>query len=160
MSTATAHPPVAYMARTKRYYEAQGYAKPYVWAHFDEVPFAKPAKPLAESTLAIVTTSALHNRQATDPRAVASASTAAAPPLFANDLAWDKKATHLDDRETFLPLAPLRAMVDEGRLGALAERFHGVPTEYSQRRTQAGDAPEILRRCREDGADIALLVPL
>ena len=67
MSTATAHPPVAYMARTKRYYEAQGYAKPYVWAHFDEVPFAKLGKPLAESTLAIVTTSALHDRQSYRP---------------------------------------------------------------------------------------------
>ena len=160
MSPAAAHPPVAYMARTKRYYEAQGYAKPYVWAHFDEVPFTRPAKPLAESTLAIITTSALHDRQATDPRCVASASTTEAPPLFANDLAWDKKATHLDDRETFLPLAPLRAMVDEGGLGALAKRFHCVPTEYSQRRTRTEDAPEILRRCREDGADIALLVPL
>ena len=160
MSTATAHPPVAYMARTKRYYEAQGYAKPYVWAHFDEVPFTKPAKPLAESTLAIITTSALHDRRATDPRAVASAATAAAPPLFANDLAWDKKATHLEDRETFLPLAPLRTMVDESRLGALAKRFHCVPTDYSQRRTRTEDAPEILSRCREDGADIALLVPL
>ena len=156
----TTPPPVAYMVRTKRYYEAQGYAKPYVWAHFDEVPFTKPAKPLAASALAIITTSALHDRQATDARVVASATTGAAPPLFANDLAWDKQATHLDDRESFLPLAPLRAMVGEGRLGALAERFHCVPTEYSQRRTLTEDAPEILRRCREDGADVALLVPL
>jgi hypothetical protein len=35
-----------------------------------------------------------------------------------------------------------------------------VPTEYSQRATSERDAPEILRRCREDGADAALLVPL
>jgi hypothetical protein len=35
-----------------------------------------------------------------------------------------------------------------------------VPTEYSQRRTIEQDAPEILRRCREDEADAALLVPL
>jgi hypothetical protein len=35
-----------------------------------------------------------------------------------------------------------------------------VPTEYSQRRTREQDAPEILRRSREDGADAALLVPM
>jgi len=35
-----------------------------------------------------------------------------------------------------------------------------VPTEYSQRRTTERDAPEILRRCREDGVEAALLAPL
>ena len=50
--------------------------------------------------------------------------------------------------------------MSEGRKGALAERFHGVPTDYSQRRTCEEDAPEILRRCREDGVDVVLLVPL
>jgi len=35
-----------------------------------------------------------------------------------------------------------------------------VPTDYSQRRTLEQDAPEILRRCREDEVDVALLVPL
>jgi hypothetical protein len=59
---------------------------------------------------------------------------------------------------SFLPIAALQGA--SGRIGALAERFHGVPTDYSQRRTQERDAPEILGRCREDGADAALLVPL
>ncbi len=45
-------------------------------------------------------------------------------------------------------------------MGSLAARFHGVPTDYSQRRTLENDAPEILERCREDGVDVALLVPL
>jgi len=35
-----------------------------------------------------------------------------------------------------------------------------VPTDYSQRRTIEQDAPEVLARCREDAADVALLVPL
>jgi hypothetical protein len=42
----------------------------------------------------------------------------------------------------------------------VAPRFHGVPTDYSQRRTSEQDAPEILRRLREDAVDVALLVPL
>ena len=153
--------PVPYMARTRRYYEAQGFERSYVWAHFETVPFTPLAKPLAESTLAVVSTSALYDREATDPRYVASASMREPPQrLYANDLAWAKNVTHMDDRGSYLPLEPLTAMVNEGRLGALSERFHCAPTEYSQRRTRQGDAPEILQRIGEDGADIALLVPL
>ena len=153
--------PVPYMERTRRYYEAQGFERAYRWAHFDEVPFAPLAKPLAESKLALVTTSTIYDRRESDPRHVDSASTVTPPErLFANDLAWDKKATHMDDRASYLPIEPLRELAAQGRLGALAERFHCAPTEYSQRRTRDADAPEILQRCRADGADIALLVPL
>ena len=45
-----------------------------------------------------------------------------------------------------------------GRIGALAPRFHGVPTNRSHRETEA-DVVELLRRCREDGVDAAVLVP-
>ena len=153
--------PVQYMARTRRYYEAQGFERPYVWAHFDDVPFVPLAAPLEQSRLAVVTTSALYDREATDPRYVASGSMVEAPArLYANDLAWDKQATHMEDRGSYFPIEPLRTMVDAGRLGALTERFHCAPTEYSQRRTLEADAPNILKRCAEDGADIALLVPL
>ena len=153
--------PVAYMARTRRYYEAQGFDKAYTWARFDDAPFAPLPKPLAECRLALVTTAALYDREASDLRYVASAS-AIEPPsrLFANDLAWHKGVTHLEDRGSYFPIEPLRELVAKGRLGGVAERFHCLPTEYSQRRTMRTDAPEILKRCREDGADIALLVPL
>ena len=153
--------PVGYMERTRRYYEAQGFAKPYVWARNDSVPFAKPRKPLPESVLALITTATLEPRRETDPRAVHSGWVASAPQrLYADDLAWDRQATHLDDRNAFFPVDRLAELVDAGRLGGLASRFHCVPTEYSQRRTLAVDAPEILKRCREDNADLAMLVPL
>ena len=86
----------------------------------------------------------------------------ASPPerLFTDDLAWDKQATHTRDVESFLPIAGLQSFATEGRIHELAQRFHGVPTDYSQRRTTEEDAPEIARRCREDGVDAALLVPL
>jgi hypothetical protein len=35
-----------------------------------------------------------------------------------------------------------------------------VPTDYSQRNTTEIDAPHLLKLCREDTVDIALLVPL
>ena len=153
--------PVAYMERTRRYYAAQAFEKPYRWARFEDVPFAPLPRPLAECSLALVTTAARYDREESDPRYVDSAPIAPPPErLFANDLSWDKKATHMDDRGSYLPIERLQELVAEGSLGALAPRFHCVPTEYSQRRTKDADAPEILKRCQEDGADIALLVPL
>lgn len=153
--------PVSYMDRTRRFYAAQGFDKPYQWARNDGAPFAALKRPLAESTLGLVTTAALYDRKESDPRAVASGNVAEPPPrLFANDLAWDKQATHMEDLNAYCPLDRLQELVAEGRLGSLASRFHCVPTEYSQRRTIDADAPEILRRCRQDGVDAVLLVPL
>ena len=153
--------PVPYMERSRLYYEAQGFGRAYAWAQFDDAPFAPMPKPLAESKLVLITTAALYDRQASDPRYVASAPLIPPPRrLYANDLAWDKDATHMEDRGSYFPVAPLLAAREDGRIGDLAERFHCVPTDYSKRRTRAVDAPEILKRCREDAADVALLVPL
>lgn len=152
---------VAYMERTREYYEAQGFEKPYRWAQFDEVPFTLPDKPIAESRLALITTASLHQRHETDPRRVMSGLIDQCPErLYANDLFWDRKATHLEDINSYFPIDRLKALVERARIGELAPRFHCVPTEYSQRRTLEKDAPEVLKRCREDGADLALLVPL
>ena len=153
--------PVPYMERTRLYYEAQGFEAAYVWAHFDDVPFAPLAKPLAESKLTLITTASLYDRSSTDAREVASASMTEPPPrLYANDLSWDKKTTHLDDRGSYLPIEQLTELVTHGRVGGLSKRFHCAPTTYSQKQTLERDAPEILRRCREDDVDVALLVPI
>ena len=80
--------------------------------------------------------------------------------LYTDDLSWDKEATHTEDVGSFLPIERVRELAALGRVGTLAPRFHGVPTDYSQRRTMEQDAPEISSRCREDGVDAAVLVPL
>ena len=48
---------VRYIDKTREYYLAEGYEKPYHWAHFDEVPFTPLIKPLAESRIALASTS-------------------------------------------------------------------------------------------------------
>jgi len=158
---------VSYIDRTREYYAAQGYERSYRWARFRDVPFAKPARPLSECRVTLVTTASPYRGQR--PRdgvlradkSVWSGPTSEPPDrLYTDDLAWDKEATHTDDVESFLPLRQLERFAAEGRIGSVAPRFHGVPTDYSQRNTREQDAPEILRRCREDGAEAALLVPL
>lgn len=158
---------VSYIDRTREYYHAQGYERPYLWAHHTDAPFARLVKPLGESRVTVITTaSPWREDKPVDGvlrggKQVWSGETVAPPDrLFTDDLAWDKQATHTRDIESFLPLARLKELAAAGRIGSLAPRFHGVPTDYSQRRTLEQDAPEILARCREDSVDVALLVPL
>src|SRR5213592_1772187 len=53
--------PIRYMQRTRDWYLALGYRNPYRWAHFDDVPFTPLAKPLAQCTVALITTAAPSN---------------------------------------------------------------------------------------------------
>jgi len=158
---------VSYIDRTREYYGAQGYEKPYVWARHTSAPFAAPALPLASCRVALVTTaSPWRDDKPVDGvlrgGKVVWSGPVDAPPerLYTDDLSWDKEATHTRDVESFLPIRRLQDFAARGRIGGVAPRFHGVPTDYSQRRTIEQDAPQILARCREDGVDVALLVPL
>ena len=160
-STMKTTEPVKYIEKTRSYYEAQGFGIPYQWTRHSETPITPLKKALKDSTVALITTAATYPRTDEDIRFVDSVTVDPLPvKLYADDLSWDKKATHLDDIGSYLPLAMLKQACDRGRIVAVADRFHCVPTEYSQRQTIEHDAPEILHRCREDGADIALLVPL
>lgn len=156
--------PVGYMERTRRYYRALGYSNDYEWAHYEDVPFTPLKKPLAESRVAIVTTSSPPggppggNRKL---KRVWSGPTVDTPAdLHTEFLAWDKESTHMRDRESYLPILALQALAEAGRIGGMTDRFHGVPTTYSQRQTTGQDAPHIRRLCQEDGADVAILVPI
>jgi len=53
----------------------------------------------------------------------------------------------------------MREAAARGVIGALAPRFHGMPTQRSHRTTLQVDAPEIVARCRADVVDAVLLVP-
>ena len=155
------HSYVRYMDRTRQYYEAQGFEQSYRWAHFEDTPFVALKKELSEARLSLITTGSRYPRENSDPRFVDSGSIHDLPEyLHADDLAWDKEATHLNDLGSYLPVKLLQQLVDEGSLGSLADTYHCVPTEYSQRRTKELDAPEILTRCQRENTDIALLVPL
>lgn len=159
------------MERTREYYRALGYSVPYRWAQFTEVPFQPLRKPLAESRVAIVTTAAPFQPGKGDQgpgapyngaakfHAVYSGSADADHDLRISHVAYDRTHTTAADMGTYFPLAPLRLAAARGRVGGVAPRFHGAPTRRSQRLTMAVDAPDVLARCRADGADAALLVP-
>ena len=163
--------PVPYMQRTRAYYAALGYTTPYRWASFAHVPFTRLRKTLAESCVALVTTAALFDPAKGDqgPGApyngaakfytVYTAPTDTDPDLRISHVAYDRQHTAADDQRSYNPLTALRMAVDRGRIGRLPARFYGAPTNRSQRVTIETDAPAILRHCREDGVDAAVLVP-
>ena len=151
--------PIRYMERTRHYYRALGYARDYVWAHFEDVPFAKLAKPLSQARIALITTASPADFDGV--KRVWSGNVSPPPErLHTDSVAWDKESTHTRDRESFLPIEAASDLAKAGLFAGLTPRFHGVPTEYSQRKTIEQDAPEILKRVRADGADAALLSPL
>lgn len=158
---------VSYIDKSREFYGAHGYEQPYQWAYNQDAPFTRLTKPLSESRVGVVTTSFFRKGEEPDgipparpKRPYAAKLDDALGGLFNQDLAWDKDTTHTDDLETYLPIARLREAAASGRIGSVADRFYGVPTDYSQRRTNEDDAPAILDWMREDGVDVALLVPL
>jgi len=163
--------PIPYMERTRDYYLALGYGNAYRWAHFDDVPFTPLRTPLRRARVGLITTAAPFQPGVGDqgPGApynaaakfyqVYSDSTEAEPDLRISHVGYDRRHTSAKDINTYFPLSRLREAVAAGRIGALAKRFHGAPTNRSHRTTTEADAPELLRRCREDGVDAVVLVP-
>ena len=158
---------LSYIDKSREYYAAHGYPQPYQWSYNQEVAFTPLAKPLSECTVGLVTTSFFEKGRepagvpvARPKRPYAARCDDALGGLYNSDLFWDKDNTHTEDLDTYLPINRLREFAAEGRIGALSERFYGIPTDYSHRRTQRNDSPRIEEWMREDGVDVAFLVPL
>lgn len=163
--------PLPYMARTRDYYLAIGYDTPYRWAHYTCVPFQPLRKPLAESRVALVTTAAPYDPAKGDqgPGAPYNGSAkfynvydgdiTTPHDLRISHIAYDRAHTSAEDAGTWFPLPQLIRRARERRIGEVAPRFFGAPTNRSHRVTIETDAPEILARCRADEVDAAVLVP-
>jgi hypothetical protein len=164
-------PPIAYLERTREYYRALGYGEPYRWAHFVDVPFQPLRKPLAQCRVTLITTAAPFKPDAGDQGpgapynakakfyAVYSGDSALDHDVRIAHVAIDRKHTTAEDPGTWFPLPELRRRAAVGRIGSVARRFHGAPTNRSQRVTLEQDCPELVARCQSDAVDAAILVP-
>ena len=163
--------PIPYMQRVREYYQALGYGAPYEWAHYAEVPFHPLPAPLSKCRVALITTAAPYQPGKGEQGAgapynasakfytVYSRETAQDHDLRISHVAIDRKHTMADDIAAYFPLTALRQAASTGRIGSIAPRFHGAPTNRSVRVTLEVDGPEILARCIADGVDAAILVP-
>lgn len=162
--------PIRYIERTRAWYLALDYANPYEWAYHVDVPFTRLAMPLSKARVTLVTTAAPYrpDKGPQGPGApynaaakffdVYSGSMAVDHDLRISHVAIDRKHADMEDSGCWFPLPALRRAAERGEVGSLGPRFHGLPTDRSQRRTIEVLARDILARCREDAADAAILV--
>ena len=159
---------VRYIDRVREYYLPQ-YKNPYKWAHFEDVAFSPLKKSLAKSRVVLISTSEITARGAEREMGVdrqsgggvyTIAADVPAEQLYSPTHSYDKYATTMEDIGSFYPTKALHEAVQAGRIGSLTKRFHGVYNAYSQRHTREKDVVEVLKRCREDGADVAVLTPV
>ena len=170
---ATAHDaPIPYLQRIRTYYAALGYGAPYEWAHY-----AERAVPPARQAAVRMPHRAGHHRGALP--------AGQGRPGSGRALQRGRQVLHRlfgrrRDRTTICasrtsrstartrrprtPAATFRcprcaSAAAAGRIGSVAPRFHGLPTNRSHRATLEVDCPELVARCHADGVDAALLVP-
>jgi len=163
--------PISYLPRIREYYQALGYGAPYEWAHYTDVPFHPLRTRLSRCRVALITTAAPFQPGAGDqgPGAaynakakfysVYSGDSALDHDLRIAHVAIDRQHTTAEDQGTYFPLPELRRRSAEGRIGSVAPRFHGAPTNRSHRITLEQDCPELVARCKADDVDAAILVP-
>ena len=110
---------VSYIDKSREYYAAHGYERPYRWPRYDDVPFTRLDKPLSQCRIGVVTTADQAPGPAPRATKLFTAPNSAGGGLF-TEKSWDREATHTDDPETYLPLAaPGRAC--RGRPPGLAQ---------------------------------------
>src|SRR5258708_21481783 len=163
--------PIPYRERISTYYKTLGYGARYRWAHYAEVPFVPLTKSLATSRIGLITTAApfLPDKGDQGPGAaynggakfykVYAGDTGKPHDLRISHIGYDRKHTSATDSGTWFPLPQLLKAAAGRRIGEVAPRFFGAPTNRSHRVTIDVDAPEILARCLTDAVDVAVLVP-
>jgi len=150
--------PVPYMYRTRTYYQALGYERPYRWAQYVDVPFTPLTKPLSECRVAVITTAAPFQPDKGDQGPGAPYNSAAKfynvyslpiepePDLRISHVGIDRAHTTATDKNSWLPLEQLNRLAQSARIGSVAPRIHGAPTNRSHKVTVQKDCPDMLAR--------------
>ena len=159
--------PLSYIERARAYFFELGYTTAYRWPHFTEVPFTALKKPLSECCVTIVTTSFVEEKAeenvSKESEIVLNGdvykidSHLKASELFSRHEGYHSYATNLDDVDSFLPTTNLHASVAEGRVGSVAPFYYNAFSTYSKKRTEQIDGPAVLKGCREQKVDAAIV---
>jgi hypothetical protein len=72
----------------------------------------------------------------------------------------DRYQTDMADVNAYFPITRLQEFLEEGVFGSLSRNYYRTLPNYSHRKTTEVDGPEILRQCRKDHVDVALLTPV
>ncbi len=136
-----------------------------VFEHQD-APFVRPARPLREARVALVTTAGLHLRgdrpfASSDQtfRVIPSSSPAMAIVQSHSSIGFDRTAFMRDVNISF-PVDRLRELRDAGEIGSLARDFYSfMGGSRAPRMMERETGPEVARRLLADGVEVVLLTP-
>ena len=164
---------VRYIEKTHDYYRKLGYEKTYNYAYNEDFPFTPLKKPLSESRVSLVTTASFVLLDAagnwleepgmigTNELEVFTVSSDWPPDrIVSTSTDHDRYQTDMDDVDAFFPITRMQEFLNEGTFGSLSKNYYRTLPNYSHRKTTEVDGPEILRQCREDNVDVALLTPV
>ncbi len=135
-----------------------------------EIPWTKPARPLNQAKLALVTTSGIHHRHQqpfdmSDPDGDPSYRALSGERIFDDYQITHDYYDHSDARKDpniIFPLERLRELVSEGILGSLAQTHYAFMGHIDGRHISAlveKTAGEIARKLKADQVDLVLLTP-
>lgn len=158
---------VRYVDRLNARYRAQGFP-PYKWTVNTDAPLTAPTKPLAESTVTLLTSGGVSRAcdLAWNPDARNDFRLDEIPPetpsdaFQVHDSYYDTAAARTDINTVF-PVDRLHEAAADGAIGAVAPRLWSGFMGRIYKRTQLTEevAPAWAEMLREDEVDLALLVP-
>ena len=164
---------IRYIEKTHEYYRRAGYDKTYNYAYNEDIPFTPLKKPLSESRVALVTTASFVLLDETgnpleepvfigtkEQEVFTAPSNWPTDRILSTSEDHDRYQTDMKDVDAFFPTTRMQEFLKEGTFGSLSSDYYRTPPNYSHRKTTEVDGPEILRRCREDNVDVALLTPV
>lgn len=131
---------------------------------FEESPFVVP-RPLAKCRIALVSTAGLHRRSDANFRPGSSDYRLIPGDVSADDLVMSHISVNFDrsgfaaDANLVFPIDLLRTMETNGEIGSIAA-WHYAFMGASDPSTMAESGAEVGRLLKNDGVDLALLVPV
>jgi D-proline reductase (dithiol) PrdB len=147
------------------------FLKTYRWRRIDPIPWAEPRKPVAESRVALISSAGFvlpgqppfdQSRRGGDPTHRIIAATADVRSLVNTHRSesFDPSGIEIDPNLAF-PIDRMHELEAEGTIGEFSPRAVSVMGSITAPRGLVRDtAPQIAALLLEDGADLALLVPL
>ncbi|HZO82138.1 MAG TPA: glycine/sarcosine/betaine reductase selenoprotein B family protein [Candidatus Binataceae bacterium] len=159
--------PIAYVTRLNEHYRSQGFP-PYKWSVYENAPLTALSKPLAQCRVALLTSGGVSYRDAqpfnpqarNDLRVDAIASGTRPAMLVINDDYYSHRDADRDVNCIF-PIDPLRELVAEGVVGAVADNHYSgfMGRIYTRDAVINRAAPALAHRLRAELVDAAVLVP-
>ncbi len=140
-------------------------------AHYIDVSFNLPKKPLNQSVLGLITTVVPYDpdKGPQGPGAPYNAAAKFYQPyqqsikgnidLRIAHVGIDRKNANMEDINCWFPLEAAKRAATLNLIQEISPHFYGLPTNRSQRHTLEVDAPQILEMLRAYSVDVAILIP-